>query len=472
MGNALSDVLLFGKATETDGSDLHLCIFRKRELFFGRTMKNGKVVVKGVSPLVLPGAVADSLEYVKAYGKTEQRNVPVEYVENQFIYMLDGSYLLTDIVPSSDMRIEMDFQTTSILNCRYLGARNFAVAGNGLQLGVESSKFVVDGFQERYQTGQTPTANTRYKFVYNDGAFSMYQGGTLISSHTFTPDQTTTAKMVINAINTAGTISGNTAGIYLYSFKVWDGNGDLIADYVPATLLHPLTVGLYDRVSGTHLLPSAGTWSAGPAVQGTTPSHPIDIVCNNGVLKVNGQGNIYADGDTETITDSSSNTVTAQMLLSVGDYADVQEILTGDITRKVGVAVLDGTESWQQHQSGAFYVGISHLRSFFTVPVLCTHFKAGSGAASDMNAGEVIAAQTTNNVYFKTDYTSLSDWETWLAEQYQNGTPVILVYPLAQDATQSTTAQTLEVKTGSNTLTITDASISDLILEAKYTKGS
>ena len=46
-----------------------------------------------------------------------------------------------------------------------------------------------------------------------------------------------------------------------------------------------------------------------------SPDTPVDIICNNGVLKVNSQGQIYADGTQETVT------VTGKNLFDVSDYS-------------------------------------------------------------------------------------------------------------------------------------------------------
>lgn len=65
---------------------------------------------------------------------------------------------------------------------------------------------------------------------------------------------------------------------------------------------------------------------------------------------------------------------------------------------------------------------------------------------------------------------SLANFKQWLATQHANGTPVILTYALETPTTDTTSPQVLEVKAGSNSIEITDASLSDLLLEAKYKK--
>ena len=69
------------------------------------------------------------------------------------------------------------------------------------------------------------------------------------------------------------------------------------------------------------------------------------------------------------------------------------------------------------------------------------------------------------------DAGSLANFKQWLATQYSNGTPVILIYALETPITEQTSPQTMQVKAGDNSITIVDASLSDLLLEAKYTKS-
>ena len=73
------------------------------------------VVIRGTDYIVLPDAIANSLSYVKAFGGTEQRNLPDGYIERQYIYMMDGSYIRVEDLPiSAGYKVEFDFQTTSV----------------------------------------------------------------------------------------------------------------------------------------------------------------------------------------------------------------------------------------------------------------------------------------------------------------------------------------------------------------------
>ena len=268
MGVTLTDVLLFGKAQSDDVDNATLVIYRRNILRWGALGGYLDVIVKGVSPLSLPDAIADSLQYVKAFGGTEQRDIPDNYLQRQFIYMMDGSYLLTDIVPTYDGRVEMDFQTTSIQSgaTSYLGGRS-DVYPAGLRLGTGSgnSRVVVTAFSDSAYTAPTDVENnTRYKFTFNNKVATLESGGSTLFTNTFTGENANGAALVINGLNSAGTITANSEGIYLYSFKAWNAQGELVMNLVPAIQKGTVpVVGFYDTVSGTFKTATAGTFAAG-----------------------------------------------------------------------------------------------------------------------------------------------------------------------------------------------------------------
>ena len=169
---------------------------------------------------------------------------------------------------------------------------------------------------------------------------------------------------------------------------------------------------------------------------------------------------IYTDGTVETIRDSAGHTAIAQMLLSVGDYKDEQNITTGAITRKVGVKVLDGTENWtyRNTQSGYATFQISNPFSYDlagTPHIICSHFEDkspvnGISMVYQMGIGVALFKSseypTGRNLYLNIPTsiaTDITTFKQYLANQYNAGTPVIVVYPLATETTESVAAQSL-----------------------------
>lgn len=59
--------------------------------------------------------------------------------------------------------------------------------------------------------------------------------------------------------------------------------------------------------------------------------------------------------------------------------------------------------------------------------------------------------------------------EMFLADQYAQGTPVIVMYPLATETTESVTPQRLKTEQGDNVITVT-AEVSNIEFEVEYTK--
>lgn len=178
------------------------------------------------------------------------------------------------------------------------------------------------------------------------------------------------------------------------------------------------------------------------------------------------EGGIYTDGTVETIEDTIGNTATAEMLLKVGDYQDVQSIIDGVVTRNVGVKVLDGTERMSYFSSSnRIAVPIPDMLAQY-VPVLCNQFKTASTGDYYVNANAV-----NNYLYlYNKDCHSQEDYVSFLATQYAAGTPVIIVYPLATPTTEAVAGQPMQVQQGNNIVEITQASLTGLELEAEYQK--
>lgn len=557
------------------------------------------VVGPAVSPLALDDAVADTLSYVKAFGGTELRKLPSGYTQVAYIYFLASSYLTTDINPSYDGRYEFDFQTTTLGSSgatTYLGVRPSSSGNGGLRVArISIQVFRVYGFGAYQDSTITAASNTRYKFVWDNQHAVMTSGGSTVLDLTYTGTDACAYPITINGWNSAGTVTPGSEGIFVYSFKAWNAQGELVADYVP-TKDPDGVVGFYDMVSESFKTATAGTIAAGPdAAPIPTPDAPVDIVSNNGVLKyspnelnpsdieigyyrvagtgeltespynfitgympvkpgqgyvffgrrqddnrlssynrihwfnankefistnsytkdtigtgvapsnayfaqcscnesgaasrvttqeiVDGynwvfqqgaaevpyipyvvEGGLYTDGTVETIEDTIGNTATAEMLLKVGDYQDEQEILSGVVTRNVGVLVLDGTEPWAYQSGTSAYISLGDAKA--NSIGVCTHLIGNNSAT----AGTIRFTSVIRVYGIGSLWADLAEFKQWLTDQYNAGTPVIVIYPLAEPTTESVAGQALQVTDGDNTLEITQASIDGLELEAEYEK--
>lgn len=213
-------------------------------------------------------------------------------------------------------------------------------------------------------------------------------------------------------------------------------------------------------------------------ITGTTPNNCAYVRISIGMADTNVQLEL---GSTATAYEPYFNggTAIAEMLLKVGQYKDEQSVLDGVVTRKVGVRVLKGTDA-DLHYYGVyrghnlFYFNVAPDEYWINrgdiIPV-CSHYNGYEGDAAKM-PNQNIRFQNRNDatetnlsrLYLADDrFDNSSDLKTWLTAQYNAGTPVIIVYPLATPTTEQVTGQTLR---GNNSVTQIAGSIDNLPIES------
>ena len=252
-------------------------------------------------------------------------------------------------------------------------------------------------------------------------------------------------------------VLGTNTAIALQSLKHYD-NGVLTSHILPAKRESDNRNGVYDIVRDIfYPTPSNSTVYTGSAV-----NDPIKLYIDN----------ITA----ETVTDELDNTATAEYLLGLTTtHRDIQEVLTGSVTRKIGTYIVTGQENWTLISTsysdgtkriwcdlscGSNAAGLSNMFTF-----------APSSQRDDDNMNDRFFLTSTTLHLRSTKFTSLTDAKTWLTNQYNAGTPVIIYYVLPTATTETVTAQTMNVAEGENTITITQSAIDGLGLEAKYKAG-
>ena len=212
------------------------------------------------------------------------------------------------------------------------------------------------------------------------------------------------------------------------------------------------------------------------AINGTLTS----IKCYNSLAYAKVVGKISLQLERGTTTTAyepyyDGGTATAEMLLKVGDYQDVQSIIDGVVTRNVGVKVLDGTENFETATATNCYSLTNTLGTgnFSDRTIMCSHF-ANTPTMPDTSDRQGLAFIVNKGPEYTiafgatTQFSTQALWQQFLADQYAAGAPVIVVYPLATPTTESVAGQTLQVQAGDNTLEITQASLTGLELEAQY----
>lgn len=320
MGVTLTDVLLFGKAQSDDVDNATLVIYRRNILRWSALGGYLDVIVKGVSPLSLPDAVAGSLSYVKAFGGTEQRNLPngytqVDYVTNTTKTAVNTGIMI-DLTKNYEFEVECRATTGSwfILQSREsISSPNTGITGSSTG---DTIILVVDGTTV-CTSGITRTLGNRLyvNATLNNGVGTLY-----VKDITAGTEDTVTRNYSASATNPTVPmyLLGSAAGQYVdtdsnvYMARIKE-NGVTIMDYVPAK--QDTTAGFYDTVRGTFKTAGTPSGLSAGAVVSPSPDTPVDIVSNNGVLKV--YKNLFDRNDPTT-------TINAYIgLSSVGSSADV-----------------------------------------------------------------------------------------------------------------------------------------------------
>lgn len=179
----------------------------------------------------------------------------------------------------------------------------------------------------------------------------------------------------------------------------------------------------------------------------------------------------------------ASPTAVARDLLSCGDdYVDEQNITTGEITRKVGVHIFDGTENWRksasQPSSGIRFqanTGLANRAYGANLLGLCTHFNTVASSAIQQDINTFVYSTFNEYIFVIVDsnnFPTVDDWTSYVANLYAQGKPIIITYPLATSMTETVAAQnTLQNVEGLNTLYITQSAIDGLSMEVTYSAG-
>lgn len=171
----------------------------------------------------------------------------------------------------------------------------------------------------------------------------------------------------------------------------------------------------------------------------------------------------YSYGGQDTISIEGGSSATASLLLGVGSYADAQDIIKGNITRKVGIKVLNGFETIGTSNK-VFTIAINDKVKSKT-ELICSHCAYSSLASSTCPNNSIISF-ASQNIGIRNDACADEEaFRQWLHREYAKGTPVIVVYPLATEKTETATPQNLSNPKGEVTI-VRDAEVSGLPMSA------
>jgi len=175
----------------------------------------------------------------------------------------------------------------------------------------------------------------------------------------------------------------------------------------------------------------------------------------------------YGATATSHVSYATPQTASVADLFAVGNYKDTQDIITGDITRKVGIKVFDGTESVSASGEGWAIAISDKLKS--KLDVLCSHYPYSSATMANAPDKSIVAFSSQNIGIKDSSFASTSDVQAFLTAQYAAGTPVIVVYPLAEETVNRVVPQRLYTFYNGSVISVT-AEVDNIPLSATYSQ--
>lgn len=410
------------------------------------------LTVTGVSPLSLVNAVAHNIVSLTQTGKCEQASTPTPsspvdiYCNNGTLMMVDdelpvgykrvlgfsmnnNSYWeIADFPLYGSDTLRFAFEASDA--CNVIGAYSGSASGNNYSLYVSTSSNYL-----RYKSGAYNSAidfNKRYDVEITPNGSSGMKTDSTWTAQTFT----TPTNLCIGTTATSASSAKLKGKLY--------SNIEVVgrAKFVPCERVSDNALGYYDII--------------GEAFYEQNASY-------NGAVSLGYDGSHYTlgvVGTPETLTVSATGqtpqTVSVQNLLAIPNHADTQEIISGEVRRKIGYYVFDGTETF----STSTAYGKSILLQSASVkwgatkdctPV-CSHFQGVAQASSTQPEGTCFF-NASGHFYFRVADNDTAAFKTWLADLYAAGTPVILLFARSTETTEQTTAHALHTAQGTNVVT-------------------
>lgn len=429
-------------------------------------------IVNGFSPLSLPSAIQAPIVYLKQKGVCEQNGTPtpsapidikcnngaIKYKDRElpvgFIRLLDinfdgGFHYITNEKLYGSDDISMTVNNTSSSGQNLFGC--YAGTGEGtknfsLYIYGSTSSQCYFRYGERLYRPRLGTGKRSITFG-KSGTTGFYDNVS-VTPEIFESDSVAWIGMLPNSSSAhfTGTIEGNI----VVSNRL---------KYIPCKRLSDGVIGYYETHNQVFLEPQ-GT--------GTPITTGID----------DSQMELVVVGTKEVIS-INTETASAEDLFQVGDYKDEQDIISGNVIRRVGVMVFDGENELENGYAvsgfNAIIFNISYNPNLQDeiLTVLSTHFKNSEIYGSTMEDKSIVGRIDSNHRYGivikNNNWSDISDYINYAKAQYEAGTPIIIVYPLMNEMTEQVTPQQLNTFAGNNIITIT-AEVGNIPLEAKYKK--
>lgn len=428
------------------------------------------ISVSGMSPLTLVNALAKPIKGLVQYGKTTQVSTPTPSAPVDIVCNNGTLKMVDDELPSGFRRLESiefsgktyyetqeklygtDIVTMTIADFVSSGQNLFGCYSGANETNFSMYIYGTSTGQAYWRYGQTlyrPTVGSTDErtITFGAGGTTGFKNDVTYDTVDFETDSTARIGALPNS--SSAKFNGRIVGNILVSNRL---------KYIPCEREADGFICYYEAVNGVVLEPNGDAPIAG--AYDNTHNH-VAVVGTPEVLAITAEDEYGSDIE---------QTASVKNLFAVGDYADTQDVISGAVTRKCAMLVLDGTESWAEASTASvtrYRVAISDaVGGTARSAILSTHF---SYASSGQPVGG--AFLSTKYLYIIPDQ-SISTVEAFaasLAEQYANGTPVIVVYPLAEEITEQVAEQQLSTTEGTNIVSVTsDVAPVELSVEAWF----
>lgn len=189
-------------------------------------------------------------------GEKKSKALPDEYVQLEYLNCVNN-YLATDYVPSARCKIELTYKGNSIYANKagaIFGCRD-GYRENAVYFRTYASSGSATTTTCEFGWGNEATAVSENAFDANDKhVYGVYNGVFYVDDtiiYTFTTTVSPNFELYIFGINDAGSkLNVSTPMGYIYKVQIWDNDGKLVRDYIPAKRLNDNQEGLFDFVNG------------------------------------------------------------------------------------------------------------------------------------------------------------------------------------------------------------------------------
>lgn len=349
----------------------------------------------------------------------EVERLPNTYQEVEYVQTSGSTYVDTGLPVHMNYKYKVVLQKTTASGQRIWGAFNQSSYNGGLNTSItysagESVRWTTSGNSDQQVIITTNNAYDLNKHTYIiDNGEVYYDGVDKGKSAGHSNSGVSNYNAFLGTINPGGTTPSSSFIGKIYSYQVWDNNGDLVQDFVPCVRISDSKAGFYDLVDESFIEPVTGTFAVGNNVEDSqflVFSDLSDVATSGDYNDLKNKPTI----PTDTIDlDNSAGFVTAESLADVatsGSYADLTNkptipADTGDLTNNAGFITSSALSGYALSSSLADVATTGEYSDLIGAPTLAT--VATSGSYNDLSNKPTIPTVNDATLTVKQNNTSV-----------------------------------------------------------------